>query len=104
MTDAIADFSAGELLHLFRKCALSPVDVTRAVLDRIDTVDGGLNAFVLVDADATLRSARASAQRWHTGAPRGAVDGVPTTIKDMFLPRMADAAWLTHDPCRRFVG
>jgi aspartyl-tRNA(Asn)/glutamyl-tRNA(Gln) amidotransferase subunit A len=87
MTDAIADLSATELLRRFRKRALSPVEATRAVLDRIEAVDGGLNAFVLVDADAALAAARASEQRWHTGAPLGAVDGVPTTIKDMFLTR-----------------
>ena len=45
------------------------------------------NAFILVDESAALASARASEQRWRGGAPIGAVDGVPTTIKDMFLTR-----------------
>ncbi len=87
MNGAIADLSATELLRCYRKRTLSPVDATRAVLNRIESVDGGLNAFVLVDPAAAWAAARASEQRWQAGEPRGAVDGVPTTIKDMFLTR-----------------
>ncbi len=87
MTDEIADLSAVELLRQFRGKALSPVEVARAVLDRIAAVDPVLNAFCLVDPDAALAAARESERRWLSGSPVGAVDGVPTTIKDMFLTR-----------------
>ena len=87
MTDDIALLPATELLHHYRHGTLSPVEVTRAALARIARFDGELNAFVLVDETAALAAARASEQRWRGRTPVGAVDGVPTTIKDMFLTK-----------------
>jgi aspartyl-tRNA(Asn)/glutamyl-tRNA(Gln) amidotransferase subunit A len=87
LTDDIAYLSATDLLRHFRRGTLSPVEATRAALDRIARFDTELNAFILVDETAALAAARASEQRWRNGAPVGAVDGVPTTIKDMFLTR-----------------
>ena len=61
--------------------------MTRTVLDRIERLDRRVNAFCLVDADRALVAARESEQRWHDERPRGLVDGVPVSIKDMFLTR-----------------
>lgn len=79
--------SARELVDAFRAGVLSPVEAARACLDRIAAVDGGVNAFCLVDEEEALASARASEARWRAGAPLGPVDGVPTAIKDIFLTR-----------------
>ena len=79
--------SATELVDAFRTGTLSPVEVTRACLDRIAEVDGDVNAFCLVDEEQALASARAAEARWRAGAPLGPVDGVPTAIKDIFLTR-----------------
>jgi aspartyl-tRNA(Asn)/glutamyl-tRNA(Gln) amidotransferase subunit A len=57
----------------------------KACLDRISEIDDQLNAFVLVDPERALADARASEQRWRTGASRGPVDGVPASIKDLVL-------------------
>jgi aspartyl-tRNA(Asn)/glutamyl-tRNA(Gln) amidotransferase subunit A len=83
----IADLSAVELLGLYRRKRLSPVEATRAVLDRIAATDPAVNAFCLVDADAALAAAGASEQRWMSGRPCGLVDGVPASIKDLVLTR-----------------
>jgi aspartyl-tRNA(Asn)/glutamyl-tRNA(Gln) amidotransferase subunit A len=80
-------FSAGELLRLYRQRKLSPVEVARAVLDRIGRFERTVNAFCLVDEERALAAARASEARWHRGEPAGLVDGVPTTIKDVVLTR-----------------
>ena len=61
----------------------SPVEVTRTTLDRIRAVDPVVNAFVWVDEAAALVQARASEVRWRAGEQVGALDGVPTTIKDL---------------------
>jgi aspartyl-tRNA(Asn)/glutamyl-tRNA(Gln) amidotransferase subunit A len=82
-----ADLSATELLDAYRRKSLSPVEATRAVLARIDTLNPKLNAFNLVDAEGALASARASEARWTKGAPHGALDGVPASIKDIILTK-----------------
>jgi aspartyl-tRNA(Asn)/glutamyl-tRNA(Gln) amidotransferase subunit A len=79
--------SATELLSLYRSRSLSPVEATQSCLDRIATLDTDLNAFALVDGDAALEAARASEERWIRGEPRGLVDGVPATIKDLILTK-----------------
>ena len=83
MTD-LADKTAAELLEGYRVGEFTPVDATEAVLRRIGERDGALNAFVLVDQEAALDSARTSARRWRAGEPLGPGDGVPTSIKDIF--------------------
>ncbi len=83
----LATFGATELQALYRRKALSPVEVARAVLARIERFDPAVNAFCLVDAERALEAARASEARWHKGTPGGLVDGVPTTIKDVTLTR-----------------
>ncbi len=77
--------SAIELLELFRRGDASPVEATRAVLERIDTLDPQLNAFCLVAHDAAMESAAASEARWQRGEPMGPLDGVPTSLKDLIL-------------------
>jgi len=79
--------TATEMVAAFRVGELSPVEATRAVLDRIAEVDPTVNAFCLVDEESALAAARASEGRWQAGTPLGPLDGVPTSIKDIFLTR-----------------
>lgn len=78
---AIADLSCAELTFAYRRGALSPIEVTRDVLARIEA-HTPLNAFVTVAADAALAAASQSEARWRAGRPLGEVDGVPATVKD----------------------
>jgi len=80
-----ADLTAAELLSAYRTGELSPVEATKAVLDRILRLDPQVNAFCLLDADGALDAARASERRWQRGEPRGRIDGVPVSVKDLFL-------------------
>ena len=81
--------TAEQLLTLFRDGAVSPVEVTQEVLQRIQRINPLINAFCLVDEEAALASARISEQRWqahrHSGAAVGALEGVPASIKDLIL-------------------
>src|SRR6202022_4330090 len=83
----IAYTSATSLLELYRKRALSPVEVTRLLLDRLDALQPKINAFCIIDRDGALAAARASEQRWTSGGKIGRLDGVPVTIKDLMLMR-----------------
>jgi aspartyl-tRNA(Asn)/glutamyl-tRNA(Gln) amidotransferase subunit A len=81
----IAYASAASLLDLYRKKALSPVEATQHLLDRLDRLQPEINAFCIVDRDGAMSVARASEERWHRGEPVGRLDGVPVTIKDLML-------------------
>lgn len=90
MTD-LAMMSAADLVAGYRDGRFSPVDATRAALDAIAAHDGAVNAFVRVDEGGALAAARAAEDRWRAGAPLGPADGVPTSVKDIFLT----AGWPT---------
>ncbi len=78
--------SAADLLRLYRSKRASPVETTRVVLQRIDTLNPVLNAFCFVAPDALAMAAESEA-RWTRGEPKGPLDGVPVSIKDLLLTR-----------------
>jgi aspartyl-tRNA(Asn)/glutamyl-tRNA(Gln) amidotransferase subunit A len=83
----IAFASAVSLLDRYRSKALSPVEATRLILDRLDALQPRINAFCIVDREGALAAARASEGRWLRGEAVGRLDGVPVTIKDLILMR-----------------
>ena len=78
---------AVELIDAYRRKTLSALEVTRAVLARIDALNPKLNCFCLVDHASALRDAAASEARWFDGEPLGPLDGVPVSIKDLILTK-----------------
>ena len=91
MSSELCTRSAADLIDLYRTRRASPVEVTSAILQRIETLNPVLNAFCFVAPDA-LEQARRSESRWMRGAPQGALDGVPVSIKDLLLT----AGWPTR--------
>jgi aspartyl-tRNA(Asn)/glutamyl-tRNA(Gln) amidotransferase subunit A len=81
------ELSATALLSAYRDGQLSPVEVTRASLARIDHDDPAINAFCLVDGESALAEARRSEERWRRAAPAGRLDGIPVGVKDVFPTR-----------------
>lgn len=73
-------WSAAEMAAAIRRRELSPVEVTRAALDRLASVDKALNAFVTVMAESALAEARAAEA---AREPRGPLHGVPVALKDL---------------------
>jgi aspartyl-tRNA(Asn)/glutamyl-tRNA(Gln) amidotransferase subunit A len=78
---------ATELLPLIRTKALSPVEICRAVLDRIERLNPVLNAFCAVTADTALEAARRAEQAVARGEKLGPLHGIPFTIKDLVFTR-----------------
>jgi aspartyl-tRNA(Asn)/glutamyl-tRNA(Gln) amidotransferase subunit A len=76
------DLTAAELVRQYRRGALSPVEVAKSILSRIEQLNPELRAFYVVDWDAALREAEASQSRWRIDLPIGPLDGVPVSIKD----------------------
>lgn len=79
--------TATDLLDRYRAGTLSPVEVTAAVLERIERLNPQLDAFCVVAGDDAIESARASEARWSAGEPAGPLDGVPVSIKDLILTK-----------------
>ncbi|MDF3146565.1 amidase family protein, partial [Streptomyces sp. T21Q-yed] len=86
MTD-LTELTAVQLLDGYRKGEFSPVDATRATLERAERIQPEFNAFVRLTADEALAQAGESAERWRRGEPAGLLDGVPVTVKDILLMR-----------------
>ena len=84
---ALHDLAATELVALYRKRELSPVEATRAVLNRIAAWESRLCATYALDAESALAAARESEMRWRKGEPLGAIDGVPSMIKENIATR-----------------
>ena len=74
--------SATELIAAYRARAISPVEVTEALLARIQRLNPTINAFTDITADLALQQARAAAEAYGNGTA-GLLAGVPVTIKDV---------------------
>jgi aspartyl-tRNA(Asn)/glutamyl-tRNA(Gln) amidotransferase subunit A len=82
-TSAIAYLSAEELASAYRGGALSPVEATTTILERINRLNPRLHAFLHVDHEGALAAARESEARFREGTARGPLEGVPISIKDL---------------------
>jgi aspartyl-tRNA(Asn)/glutamyl-tRNA(Gln) amidotransferase subunit A len=70
----------GEALRL-RK--ISPVELTRACLERIEQLNPALNAFITVTAETALEQARLAEEQILRGNWRGPLHGIPIGLKDL---------------------
>jgi aspartyl-tRNA(Asn)/glutamyl-tRNA(Gln) amidotransferase subunit A len=86
MSDEIAYATIAELGARYRKRDLSPVEVTQALLARIDKLDPILHAFVTLTADRALADARAAEDALGKGDARPLL-GIPVAHKDIYLTR-----------------
>src|SRR5258708_30730551 len=71
---------AGELL---RRRKLSPIELTRAVLARIDRLEPGLHAHITVTADWAMERARACERELLDGQYLGPLHGIPIGLHDV---------------------
>ncbi|HEV2335861.1 MAG TPA: amidase [Stellaceae bacterium] len=75
--------TAAEAARAIAERKLSPVELTRALLDRIARLEPRLHAFIRLDAEAAMAAARAAEAEISAGRPRGPLHGVPVGIKDI---------------------
>ncbi|MCK1566589.1 amidase [Bradyrhizobium sp. 173] len=71
---------------------LSPVEATKAMLGRIEKLDGKLKSFAYVMADSALADAAAAEKEIVSGKIRGPLHGVPVAVKDLCWAKGAPAA------------
>ncbi len=72
---------------LIREKKLSPVELTHALLARIERLNPVLNAFITVTADLALGQARQAEEEIQKGEYRGPLHGIPLALKDLVATR-----------------
>lgn len=81
--DLLCAWAATDLAAAIREKEISPVDVTAAVLERIDALNPTLNAFCTVVADQATEAARDAEAAVVRGDELGPLHGVPYSLKDL---------------------
>ena len=77
------NISIAEASDLLRRKEISPVDLTKACLARIEQLNPTINAFITVMHDSALAQARAAEDEIHAGNWRGPLHGIPIGLKDL---------------------
>ncbi len=81
----LADLSLTSAMSLIHRRELSPVELVRAVLDRIDGYGKPLNAYIAWCAEDALEAARKAEDVLAHGRPLGPLHGIPVAVKDLFF-------------------
>jgi aspartyl-tRNA(Asn)/glutamyl-tRNA(Gln) amidotransferase subunit A len=77
------DLTITEASDLLRQKKLSPVDLTKACLDRIDRLNPTLNAFITITRESAIADAETAERELHQGDWRGPLHGIPIALKDL---------------------
>ena len=82
--DDLAFLNISELSELIRTRKVSPVEVTRATLQRIEKLNPILNAYITVTPEQAMKSAQDAEKEIQQSKWRGPLHGVPVALKDLF--------------------
>ncbi len=72
-----------EASRLVQQCEISPVELTRECLERIEQLNPSLNAFITVTAESALKDAQHAEKEIQSGKWRGPLHGIPIGLKDL---------------------
>ena len=78
------ELSAAELARQIRQKKFTPVEVVQSFLERMDSLEPGLEAWVRVDRETVLADAKQRQEELDSGAETGPLHGVPIGIKDIY--------------------
>ncbi len=87
MTRARSEFaymSLAEAADLIKNGELSPVELTRAMVERIAALDSQVHAYVTVFTEEALAAAREAEEQIRAGDYRGPLHGIPLAVKDIY--------------------
>jgi len=92
-TDDLYFSSIAELGALLRARKLSPVELTRGYLERLEQIGPRLGAVAEVMRETALRDARQAERELRAGRDRGPLHGIPYGAKDLLATREAKTTW-----------
>ncbi|WP_322796047.1 amidase [Tepidiforma sp.] len=79
-----AQLTIAEAARRIQRRQLSPVELTRACIERIERLNPRLNAFVTVTPERALDDAARAEQELLAGQYRGPLHGIPIALKDLY--------------------
>src|SRR5439155_11239127 len=82
-----------DLAKMVRARQVSPVELTRAYLARIETLNPKLSAFATVTADLALGQARPAEREIAAGKGRGPLHGIPYGVKHLLATKGTRTTW-----------
>ena len=74
--------SITELSELIRKKTVSPVEITKACLKRVELLNPKLNAFITITAEQAMKEAKSAETEIRNGKLKGPLHGIPIALKD----------------------
>ena len=83
----LIESTAVDLLGQLSSGQTTSLEVTRAVLDRIERLDQSIGAFLCVDHEGALFQAEQIDERRRRGEPVGRLGGLPVAVKDILCVR-----------------
>jgi aspartyl-tRNA(Asn)/glutamyl-tRNA(Gln) amidotransferase subunit A len=81
---SLADLTLAEAARCVAAREVSPVELTRAALDRIARLDPTYNAFIAVTAETAMAESAQAESEIAAGCYRGSMHGIPYALKDLF--------------------
>ena len=93
MTQDLAFRSAMDLAGLVRSGEISSVELTRHFIDRIERLDGDINAVVVRTFERALEDAAAADAALARGEANGPLHGLPLTVKESYVMADTPATW-----------
>lgn len=79
--------SVSQLAHLIQKKELSPVEIVKAHLSRIENLEPKLNSFITLRSEQAIEEARKAEREIQKGRSHGPLQGIPFGLKDIFYVR-----------------
>ena len=83
-TTDVMSLSMQDAAEQLRRKRISPVELTKTCLARIERLNSKLNAFITVTAESALASAQVAETEIQQGRWRGPLHGIPIGLKDLF--------------------
>src|SRR5256712_5689425 len=93
LADDVLYKPVSDLSKLLRSRKVSPVELTRAYLARIEALNPKLVAFATVTADQALEQARQAEKEIAAGRDRGPLHGIPYGAKDLVATKGIRTTW-----------
>ena len=76
--------SIEQAARLLRRREISPVELVDACLERVQSLDASIDAFITLTAESARRRARAAERELRRGGARSPLHGIPICLKDNF--------------------
>ncbi len=83
----LIDLTLSESADLIDRKEISPVELTRAYLERVERLDSKLNSFITITAEAALEAARLAEMEITQHGTRSRLHGIPIALKDLYETR-----------------